>query len=102
MLMAKITKEEVIKIARMSALELPEHEIEPMMQRLEEVLTYAECVKQVAAEHEELQSNAAVNVFREDTVIPVDYRAILKRAPEQQDNFFVVPSIIDSSTSSES
>lgn len=98
--MTKISKEEVKKIARMSALELPENEIEPMMRRLEEVLTYAQCVKQVAAEFDEQQSHVAINVFREDVAVCADYHAILQRAPEHQDNFFVVPSIIDTSAGS--
>lgn len=98
--MTKISKEEVKKIASMSALELPEGEIEPMMRRLEEVLTYAECVKQVAQEFDEQQSHVAINVFRQDLSIDTDYHAILQRAPERQDNFFVVPSIIDTSTDS--
>lgn len=98
--MTKVSKEEVKKIARMSALELPDHEIEPMMQRLEEVLTYAECVKQVAAEFDELHQGS-VNVFREDVAKNGDYEAILQRAPEREDNFFVVPSILDSSTGSQ-
>lgn len=92
--MTKISKEEVQKIARMSALELPEHEVEPMMKRLEEVLTYAERVTQIAADIDKLGVEGLINVFREDVAHTFDAKSILDRAPEREDNFYVVPSII--------
>lgn len=92
--MTKISKEEVKKIAQISALEIHEDEIGPMMKQLEEVLSYAECVQEIAAEIEE-PSNKNINVFREDVVIKTDSEAILERAPEREDNFFVVPSILE-------
>ncbi len=92
--MTKISREEVKKIAQVSALEIHEDEIEPMMKQLEEVLSYAECVQEIAAEIEE-PSNKNINVFREDVVIKTDSEAILERAPEREDNFFVVPSILE-------
>lgn len=92
--MTKISKEEVKRIAQISALELPEHEIEPIMKRLEEVLTYAARVSQVAADTQE-PSSKNVNVFRDDVAKQSDREAILERAPEREDNFYVVPSIIE-------
>lgn len=93
--MTKISEQEVQKIARMSALELTEHEIEPMIKRLQEVLTYAECVTQVAADIDKLAIEGAINVFRDDKAHAYDAQAILERAPEREDNFYVVPSIIE-------
>lgn len=93
--MTKISKQEVQKIAHMSALELPDHEIEPMMKRLEEVLTYAERVTQIAADMDKLSVEGTVNVFRDDITGVFDAQAILTRAPEREDNFYVVPSIIE-------
>lgn len=92
--MTRISKEEVKKIAQMSALELHDDEIESVMQRLEEVLSYAARVTQVAADAQE-PSSKNVNVFRQDIANQVDRNAILERAPECEDNFYVVPSIIE-------
>lgn len=92
--MPKISREEVKKIAHMSALELPDDEIESTMKRLEEVLSYAARVSQVAADVQEPSSKNS-NVFREDIAKPSDAEAILERAPEREDNFYVVPSIIE-------
>lgn len=93
--MTKISKQEVQKIARMSALELADHEIEPMMKRLEEVLTYAERVTQIAADIDKQMVEGAINVFRQDVAHAFDAQPILERAPEREDNFYVVPSIIE-------
>ena len=92
--MTKVSKEEVKKIAQMSALEIHDDEIESMIKQLEEVLTYAECVQEIAAEIEE-PSDKNINIFREDVVIKTNSEAILERAPEREDNFFVVPSILE-------
>ena len=92
--MTKVSKEEVKKIAQMSALEIHDDEIVSMIKQLEEVLTYAECVQEIAAEIEE-PSDKNINIFREDVVIKTDSEAILERAPEREDNFFVVPSILE-------
>lgn len=92
--MAKITREEVLKIAQISALEIHEHEIEALQKQLESVLSYAERVQEFAAESQ-VPSHKNVNVFREDAVQIFDAAALLKRAPEREENFFVVPAIIE-------
>jgi aspartyl-tRNA(Asn)/glutamyl-tRNA(Gln) amidotransferase subunit C len=92
--MAKITREEVIKIAQISAIEIQEHEIESLQKQLEAVLSYAERVQEFSAEPQ-VPSIQNVNVFRQDRVEPSDSSAILKRAPEREEDFFVVPAIIE-------
>lgn len=94
LIMAKISREEVKKIAHMSALEIRDDEIELMIQQLEEVLTYAQRVQEIAAEIEE-PSTKNSNIFREDVTTTSDTEAILERAPECEDGFYVVPSIIE-------
>jgi len=92
--MIKISKEEVLKIAEMTRVSLHEDEIGPMIERLENVLSYAERVQEIAADIEE-PSNKNVNVFREDVVMKTDPEHILSQAVEREENFFVVPVIID-------
>jgi len=93
--MAKISREEVLKIAQMSHIELKEHEIDPLVKQLDAVLSYAACVQEIAAQVE-IASNKAVNVWREDQVIPTDPEPILAQAPEVQEHYFVVPRILES------
>ncbi len=92
--MTKISRQEVLKIAQISAISLQEDEIEPLIQRLEEVLSYAARVKEIAAVIE-VPSNKNVNIFREDHVVAQDPESILSRAPERAGNYFVVPIILD-------
>jgi len=91
-----ITKEEILKIAKISKIEIREDEIEGLMQQLQEVLNYAECVKKVAGELMDQPSNKNVNFFREDVVVKTDSEKILKQSPEREGDYFVVPKILDS------
>ncbi len=93
--MAKITKDEVLKIARLSHLTIHESEIIPLIKQLEEVLSYAERVREVATDIEE-PSPKNVNVFREDVVVKTDPEPILAQAPERAGDYFVVPMILES------
>lgn len=94
--MTKISKEEILRIARLSRLDIHEDEISPLMKRLDEVLTYAERVREVAADVDE-PSSKNMNVFREDIVVKTDPKPILSQAPAQEEDYFVVPAILEDS-----
>lgn len=91
----KISKEEVIKIANISKIALKEEEIEPLVKQLEDVLSYAQCVKKVADELVDQPSNKNVNFLREDVIVRTDAQTVLGQAPEREGDFFVVPKILD-------
>ncbi|OQA33703.1 MAG: Glutamyl-tRNA(Gln) amidotransferase subunit C [Candidatus Dependentiae bacterium ADurb.Bin331] len=93
--MAHITQEELIKLARISQLQLREDEIAPLLKHIESILHYAQCVKDVAADGV-FDEHQQVNVMREDVVIKTDPEPLLALAPEREANFFVVPKIIES------
>ncbi len=92
----KITKEEALKIASISRIAIKDSEIDPLINQLEAVLSYAERVRQVAAELDDQPSNRNVNFLREDVVVKQSPEPILDRAPEREENYFVVPKILDS------
>ena len=92
--MTKVSREEVLRVARMSYISLREDEIQPLINDMEQVLTYAHRVVEVATDIEE-PSKKNVNVFREDLVVPQEPAQILVQAPERADDFFVVPMILD-------
>jgi len=94
--MAHITREELLKIARISNLQLDEQEIPVLIKQIEDVLTYAACVQEIVKfgnAEEPLAKNS--NVFRPDVVIKTDPETILDRAPERERNYFVVPVILE-------
>jgi aspartyl/glutamyl-tRNA(Asn/Gln) amidotransferase C subunit len=92
--MTKVSREEVLKVARMSAISLREEEIAPLMKRMEEILSYAQRVTQVATAIEE-PSTKNVNVLRNDVVVPQNTQKILAQMPERAGDYLVVPMILD-------
>lgn len=92
--MALITRDEVLKIAKMSRITIHEDEIEPLIKHLESVLAYAARVGQVAT-YDQAPLPQNVNVFREDVAIPFNAERIKQEAPEIEEDYFVVPAILD-------
>lgn len=93
--MTKITKEELQKIARLSHILLPDDEVPGLIADIDSVLTYAARVSEIAANVDE-QMHKNVNVMRDDVVIPTNPQPLLAKAPEREDDFFVVPKILES------
>jgi aspartyl/glutamyl-tRNA(Asn/Gln) amidotransferase C subunit len=92
--MAEISKKEILKVARLSKILLPEDAIEIMGMQLNDVLTYAHRVCDIAAEII-LSPPKNINVFREDVVAPNDAQLIMNQAPESMQNYFVVPIVLE-------
>lgn len=92
--MTKITKQELLKIAQSSAVKLYDNEIGLLVVQLDAVLTYAVRVKDIARDIEKSEDKS-VNILREDVVIQTDYEPILAQAPEREENYFVVPMILE-------
>lgn len=88
--MAKITRDEVLKLARLSKLELSEDEIDRFTKEFEEILAYFEQLKDVDTSGLEptYQVTGLRNVTRKDEVIDygVSTEALLKNAPESLGN----------------
>lgn len=92
--MAKITKEELLKIARLSHIAMTEEESQRLVDDIDNVLTYAARVTEIAqASEEPIKKNE--NVMRKDVIIPTPVDPLLHLAPERIDNYYVVPVIIE-------
>jgi aspartyl-tRNA(Asn)/glutamyl-tRNA(Gln) amidotransferase subunit C len=92
--MARISKEEVLKIAQISRISVQEDEIGALIAQLEAVLEYAARVHEVA-DGQQLPLPQNRNIFRPDVVIPFASEAILKQAPQIEADYFVVPAILE-------
>ncbi len=92
--MAKVTKEEILKIAEMTRVSIEEHEMDSIIEQFNSVLNYAERVVEIA-KSVETKNEKNINCTRVDQVIPTDSKEILAQAPQSEDNYFVVPKIID-------
>jgi aspartyl/glutamyl-tRNA(Asn/Gln) amidotransferase C subunit len=93
--MAHVTKDDILKIARISSIGIHEDELDAMVHKLQTVLTYAERVQEVATDIDE-PTRHQVNVFRNDAVIPTAIEPLLQQAPEREERYFVVPKVLTS------
>jgi len=89
----KITKDEVLNIAALTKLTIEDHEIDAIVKQLQDVVTYAERVQEIAKDIS-IPSSKNVNRQREDIAILFDSTPILNQAPDEEDNYFVVPKIL--------
>lgn len=92
--MAIISKDEILKLARISNLEIHDSEIDAIAQQIENVLSYASKVQEIGGKQMG-PSTANVNVFRQDVVIPSGAEPIIAQAPTREGRYFVVPSILE-------
>jgi len=96
--MAKLTREDVLKLARLSRLKLTDDEIDLFMSEISEILGYVEQLSKVDTTDlmPTSQVTGLTNVMREDEVI--DYGAsqeqLLKNAPNVEKDQFKVKRVL--------
>ncbi|MBD3231912.1 Asp-tRNA(Asn)/Glu-tRNA(Gln) amidotransferase subunit GatC [Candidatus Dependentiae bacterium] len=91
--MIKFEKEELIKLANLSGLQLNDEEIAILLNQIKLVLNYTEELEKVELS-KELAPIKNVNLFREDKVFQFDSTPILKQAPKSKNTYFVVPKVL--------
>ncbi|QYR62908.1 Asp-tRNA(Asn)/Glu-tRNA(Gln) amidotransferase subunit GatC [Fusobacterium animalis] len=92
-----LTKEEVLKIAKLSKLSFEEKEIEKFQIELNDILKYIDMLNEVDTSEVEplVYINEAVNNFREKEEKPsLKIEKVLLNAPESAENAIVVPKVI--------
>ena len=104
---AKVTVEDVVRVAELAHLELSPDETGHMLTDLNAILDYVaelneldtagvEPLAQVSELQSELQTSAGTNVLRGDGVLPsLDRAAVMRQAPEADQVFFKVPKVIE-------
>lgn len=99
--MTTITRSEVVKLAKISSIDMHEHEIDDLVRELQVVLTYVSSLQKVVKAYqvhpEGKDAIRTVNVMREDTPISYDAQRIMARAPMREEDYFVVPIIVKQS-----
>jgi aspartyl-tRNA(Asn)/glutamyl-tRNA(Gln) amidotransferase subunit C len=96
--MSKLSREDILKLARLSRLKLSDEEIESLQAQLSEILTYVEQLNEVDVTGLEptYQVTGLKNITRPDEVR--DYQAkpadLLKNAPATIDNQFKVKRVL--------
>ena len=96
--MAKITKEEVKKVAHIARLELNEKEINSQAEQLERILEYIKQLEKIDTYDVPCTTRAieVINVFRKDEKKNFDcVEELLELSPSREDDYFKVPKIIN-------
>lgn len=94
----KISREEVLHVAKLARLELSSEEIERLTDQLSNILTYVEKLNEADTKGVEPTSHvmSISNVFREDEARPsLPVEKALENAPDSDGAFFRVPKIIE-------
>lgn len=93
----KVSREEILHIAKLANLNLKEEEIENYILNLQDILNFAEVVNNAPIEGLEktIGVNNNYNVFRKDEIVAFeDTEALLQNAPEKERNMFKIPKVI--------
>lgn len=93
----QVSREELLHIAKLSDLKINDDEIDNYRLNLEDILNFAEIVKNadVNGLDETIGANDNYNVFREDEIKEFEDReALMANAPEKERNMFKVPKVI--------
>src|SRR5262245_433043 len=94
----RLTRDDVLKVARLARLKLTDAEISDYVEKLGSVLAYVESLNEVDTEDIEPMVHAVElsNVFRRDEVQPsLPREAALSNAPKSDGQFFLVPQLLD-------
>jgi aspartyl-tRNA(Asn)/glutamyl-tRNA(Gln) amidotransferase subunit C len=94
----KISREEVLHVAKLARLELGPDEIEKLATQLSAILDYVEQLGELELDDVEPMAHVhdVVNAFREDEPRPsLPNEAVLRNAPQSEDGCFKVPKVIE-------
>lgn len=93
-----VDKDTVRRIARLARMKLEEERVEPMMAELNGILSWIEQLEEVNVEGVEPMTSAVAHSLkmRDDVVTePNNAAALMVNAPGGEDNFFVVPKVVE-------
>jgi len=92
--MFTFSKEDLLKVAKLSALKLEDSEIEQFAKELNQVLEYSTVLNKVISTEEIKLIPFKNNTMREDQIEEFDSQIILDDAPVKKETSFVVPKIL--------
>ena len=93
----KVSREEILHIAKLANLNLKDDEIEKFTTNLQDILNFADIVNNAPVEGltESFGVNENYNIFRKDEInVFEDNEALLQNAPEKDRNMFKIPKVI--------
>lgn len=96
--MANITREEILKLAKLARLSLSDEEIGKFQKEIGDILSYADMLSNTDTKGLDptYQVTGLSNIFRTDDIrdYGADQGELLKNAPDKQDDYFKVRRMI--------
>ncbi len=96
--MSKVSKQEILHIAKLANLNLKEEEINTYILHLQDILNFANIVNNAPIDGVDITIGATetVNVFRKDEMKKFDnVQDLLSNAKDIQNNMFMIPKVIN-------
>ena len=93
----KVSKEEIMHIAKLANLNIKDEEIDKYLLNLQDILNFANIVNNAPVEglSESFGVNENYNIFRKDEIVNFeDNKALMENAPEKERNMFKIPKVI--------
>ena len=94
----EVSKEEILHIANLSNLKIRDEEMGEYLKNLQDILNFANVVSKAPVDDLDTAIGAIdnCNVFRKDEVKKFEnIKGLLEIAPEQKDNMFSVPKVLN-------
>ena len=94
----KISKDDVVKVAELARLEFNNEDVEKFTEQLGNILQYIEKLNELNTDNVEPTSHVLdiSTPLREDKVVKtLTVEEVLQNAPESEDDFIVVPQVIE-------
>ena len=94
----KVSKEELMHIAKLADIKIKDNEIEDYLNNLQDILNFAEVVNNAPVDNLDITigANEAKNRFRKDEIkVFEDNEALLANAPSKEMNMFKIPKVIN-------
>ncbi len=94
----QVGREEILHIANLAHLKLEDDEIENYLTNLQDILNFANIVNNAPVDNLKITvgANEAKNVFRKDEIeIFEDSESLLQNAPQEEQNMFNIPKVIN-------
>lgn len=91
-----VTREEILKIAKLSKLSVTEEELDALTHDMAEIIAFADTINAAVDEAGEFDGITGLsNVFRQDVVVPsYDREQILQNVDGGEEGFFPVKKIV--------
>ena len=94
----KVSKEEILHIAKLADLIFNDDEVETYLEHLQDILEFANTVNNAPVDGLDITigANETKNVFRKDEIkVFEDRDALLQNAPEKEQGMFKIPKVIN-------